>query len=135
MRTLCYGLAVTVAAWVVTGVVHFHPSIESQGSAEKSLSYRNIDEAFAIHRKLGWTMISAPNDGRRYRICGAIANNDPKSDASHMSGSFATGGKSVTFSIRRPPDVEVAVEGLEPADRGDLQFAVLTRPFVQKKVR
>lgn len=100
---------------------------DSLAAAATSPAFRSVEESLAIRRSQGWTLVSAPGDGRRFRICGA-AQSDPASGLATFRGGFRTGGKSVRFDVPIPPDTVVAVEGLEPADGGPLQFAVLTRP-------
>lgn len=126
-------LAVVAAGFIalaigIAAAALLQPIVEASVTQDGN-GFRKLDETFAIHRQLGWTVISSPNDERRYRICGAIGDNDPASEMSRMQGSFSTGGKSVSFDIPRPQGVEVSVEGLAPLDGGDLRYAVLTRPW------
>lgn len=118
-----------IAMAIVVAAAALLESSHATSATQERHGFQGLDETFAIHRKLGWTVISSPGDGRRYRICGAIGDNDPASESSNIQGAFSTGGKTVSFNVSRPPGVEVAVEGLEPADGGDLCFAVLTRPW------
>ena len=87
--------------------------------------YRTINDAFATRTNSGWTLTSAPIEGR-YRICGATESN-PDNDADSIRGSFSIGKRSVEFDVAIPSGKVVAVEGLDPIDGGPLGYAVLTR--------
>ena len=91
-------------------------------------AYRPIEVLFEIHRDQGWSVVSAPTDGRRYRICGATQM-VPTSGIDTFGGSFSTSGKTVSFEVNLPTDQAVAVEGLEPRDGGPLSYVVLTRKW------
>lgn len=114
--------ALTLACFVTIGVGF---TIRNN-SRTSDAAFRTIDDAFAIHLSQGWSLTSAPTDGRRYRICGATQS-DPTSGVSACSGSFETGGRSIEFGVEVPDGTIVAVEGLDPLDGGPLTYAVLTR--------
>lgn len=94
-------------------------------------SYQTIDDALAIHRSLGWSVVSAPNDGRRYRICGAVQHAH-RLRITSQSGEFKTGDRTVKYKVEVPSGSLVAVEGLDPLDGGPLTYAVLTRDLPEK---
>jgi hypothetical protein len=125
-RTILMVIAIVAGLTGAAVMVSTRPA-DSLAAAANSPAFRSIDESFAIRRSQGWTLVSAPGDGRRFRICGA-AQSDPASGLATFRGAFRTGGKSVRFDVPVPPGTVVAVEGLEPADGGPLQFAVLSRP-------
>lgn len=116
----------TLASLVTAGAVLTMRNITRTSDA----AYQTIDDAFAIRRSQGWTLTSAPTDGKRYRICGATES-DPTADASRFNGSFESGGRSVSFDVEVPDRAIVAVEGLEPMDGGPLTYAVLTRDLAE----
>jgi hypothetical protein len=117
--TSAYAFVFVAAAVDIPNYVDLQPHPANAG-------YRTIDDALAIHRSLGWSLVSAPTDGRRYRICGAIQHS-PKQGLASQSGAFITGGRSVEYSVDVPSGSLVAVEGLDPLDGGPLKYAVLTR--------
>ncbi len=108
---------------IVLGVA---ASATRNSSRPSNSAFRTIEDAFAVHRSQGWSLVSAPTDGRRYRICGATQS-DPNSGASSFRGSFKTGGRYIDFDIELPDGAIVAVEGLDPIDGGPLSYAVLVR--------
>lgn len=89
-------------------------------------AYRTIDESFAIRRSQGWELIQAPEDGKRYRICGVTESGDDPNRRS-FSGAIRTGGRVFPFEFAIPPGKMVAVEGLEPLEGGRLTYAVLQK--------
>ena len=94
-------------------------------------AYRTIVESFAIRQSQGWELSKAPEDGKRYRICGAFeSGHDP--DRRSFSGRFSTGDRLVDFDIAIPQGTMVAVEGLDPLDGGPLTYAVLTKDLPSK---
>lgn len=122
-KSILAGCAALTLACIVIGVAAFTPRNNSRPS---DAVFRTIDDAFAIHRREGWSLASAPTDGRRYRICGATQS-DPNSGVSSFCGSFKTGGRSIDFDVEVPDGTIVAVEGLDPIDGGPLTYAVLVR--------
>lgn len=117
--TSAYAFVFVAAAFDLPKFVDLQPHLEDA-------EYRTIDDALAIRRRLGWSVVSAPTDGRRYRICGAIQHS-PKQGLVSQSGAFMTRGKSVEYTVDVPAGSLVAVEGLDPLDSGPLKYAVLTR--------
>ena len=92
----------------------------------RDAAFRSIGDTFAIHESQGWTLTSAPTDGRRYRMIGATQSN-PKGGESSLRGSFKTRDRSVDFVVEVPNGRLIAIEGLEPIDGGPLTYAVLAR--------
>ena len=117
------GFAVLALALIVIRSVVTTPRNNSRPT---DASFRTIDDAFGDHLRQGWSLTSAPTDGKRYRICGATQS-DPNSGLSSFSGSFKTDGRSIDFDVKVPDGTVVAVEGLEPIDGGPLTYAVLVR--------
>ena len=76
--------------------------------------------------------MSAPTDGRRYRICGATQS-EQKSGESSVIGAFQADDRSVDFDIEVAEGSIVAVEGLALLDGGPLTYAVLTRDLPEKR--
>lgn len=98
---------------------------DSDSQSDKA-AYRTIEESFAIRRSQGWELTKAPEDERRYRVCGATeSGHDP--DRRSFSGEFRTGGRIVPFEVTIPEGKMVAVEGLEPIEGGPLTYAVLEK--------
>ena len=94
-------------------------------------AYRTIEESFAIRQSQGWELTKAPEDGKRYRICGALeSGHDP--DRHSFSGRFSTVDRFADFDIAIPQGTMVAVEGLDPLDGGPLTYAVLTKDLPSK---
>lgn len=89
-------------------------------------AYRTIDESFAIRRSQGWELIQAPEDGKRYRICGATESGDDP-DRRSFSGDVRTSDRVFPFEVAIPAGKMVAVEGLDPLEGGRLTYAVLQK--------
>ena len=97
---------------------------------ESMAAYRPLNELLETHRRMGWTIVEAPNDGKRYRFCGAIGDNAPESTQEWISGSFQTADDRIKhFRVPKPEGFAIAVEGLCPDDGGELRIAVLSRPL------
>jgi hypothetical protein len=121
------GCAVTLIMIVLGGM--FVGCIQQ---ADES-AYRTIDEAFAIRQSQGWELTKAPEEGKRYRNCGATeSGHDP--DRRSFSGRLSTGDRLVDFDVAIPYGKMVAVEGLDPLDGGQLTYAVLTKDLPSKRV-
>jgi hypothetical protein len=91
--------------------------------------WRTQDELFTVPRSLGWTVVRPPQVGKMYRIIGAIADEVPNSPQTVIEGAFRhADGRTVKFKIPKPVGAGIEVQGLEPDDRGPLQYAVLSRP-------
>ena len=88
----------------------------------RNSAFRTIDDNFAIHKNQGWTLTSAPTDGRRCRIIGATQSSGPS-----LRGSFTASNRSVDFDIEVPTGRILAIEGLEPVDGDPRTYAVLAR--------
>ena len=89
-------------------------------------AYRTIEESFSIRRSQGWELTKAPEDERRYRVCGATeSGHDPNRRS--FSGEFRTGDRIVPFEVTIPEGKMVAVEGLKPIKGGPLTYAVLEK--------
>ena len=97
---------------------------------ESMAAYRPLNELLETHKRMGWTIVEAPNDGKRYRFCGAIVDNDPTSTQNWIAGSFqAADGRVKHFRVPKPEGFAITVEGLRPYDGGELRIAVLSRPL------
>ncbi|HWL07218.1 MAG TPA: hypothetical protein VNQ76_02280 [Planctomicrobium sp.] len=93
-------------------------------------SYQTLDELFRTHRSMGYTVLHQPRDNKKYRIMGAIADNDPNSTHTTIRGTFAVeDGRQIHFEVPKPADMEISVEGLKPEDQGALQYVVFARPY------
>jgi hypothetical protein len=123
---ICSILVTSAYAFVLVAAAVDLPRYVDLGSHTENAEYRTIDDALAIHRNLGWSVLSAPTDGRRYRICGAIQH-APKQGLVRQSGAFMTRGRTVKYTVDVPAGSLVAIEGLDPLDGSPLKYAVLTR--------
>jgi hypothetical protein len=123
----CSVLAIICSVATAVAAVLGRPATEPDPALR---AYRTIDEVIAIHRSQGWKVVSAPTDGKRYRICGATRS-DSSSGMPTASGSFRTGDRSVTYEIEVPEGKQYAIEGLDPIDGGPLTFMVLECPMDQ----
>jgi hypothetical protein len=115
--------AFSVLAFLVIGIATF---TTRNNTSQQDAAFRTIDDVFAVHRAQGWLLVSAPTDGKRYRICGAMQSN-PNSGVPSFSGSFKTGDRSANFDVDVEDGTIVAVEGLDPIDGSPLTYAVLVR--------
>lgn len=122
-RPVFAAFVVSTFLLTVTGLSGCADYSKSPGS---EAAYRPIRETLQIRMNQGWTLVSAPTDGGRYRNCGAIEWN-PRSGVASLEGSFAVGHRSIAYKIPVPDGKAVAVEGLDPLDGGPLMYAVLTR--------
>jgi hypothetical protein len=121
----CSVLAIICSVATAVAAVLGRPALETGPPRD---AYRPIDEATAIHRSLGWSVVSAPTDGKRYRVCGGTQS-DPNSGAPSMSCGFGTGNRSVKVNIEVPEGKLYAVDGLDPIDGGPLTYVVYERPL------
>jgi hypothetical protein len=127
----CRVILLCIVACLVLAPVILHRPGTSPGATNVTIQkFRPIDELFSIRRSQGWTLVSAPGDGRLYRVCGATQS-DPASGLQRFRGAFSGGGRSVRFDVPIPEGAVIAVEGLEPADGGPLRYAVLSRPITE----
>lgn len=90
-------------------------------------AFRTVGDLFEVRKLQGWTVLSAPTDSRRYRVCGSTES-DPTSGAQILSGEFRVEDRFVPFSVPIPEGETVAIEGLDPMDGGQLSYAVFSRP-------
>ncbi|WP_197441486.1 hypothetical protein [Thalassoglobus neptunius] len=89
-------------------------------------AYRTIDQAFVVRQSQGWELTKAPEDGKRYRVCGATESGmDPNRHS--FSGRIESGDRFVDFNVAIPDERVVAVEGLDSLGGGPLSYAVLTK--------
>ncbi|MFV0442294.1 MAG: hypothetical protein ACK5Q5_01840 [Planctomycetaceae bacterium] len=97
----------------------------SSREAASSQNYRIADEILQPLRSEGWNVGQAPQDGRRYRVCGSLVNDSSE----WVMGSFhSADGRQVRFSVPRPNGQVVRIEGLAPEGGGPLTYVVLTQP-------
>lgn len=122
---LYIGLSLSGAILAVTGLISFAPR---STSVPPISPWRTPAEVFAIHRQQGWSVIRSPKDGKKYRIAGAVQDGNRSQTQSHIEGAFRlSDGRSVKFKFPMPFGAEIEVDGLEPDDGGDLQYAILIR--------
>jgi hypothetical protein len=111
---------VAVAVVIMCGIYAHWTSRESMAA------YRPLNELLGTHKRIGWTIVDAPNDGKRYRFCGAVVHDDQE----WITGSFEIAdGRTKSFHVPRPEGFAIDVEGLCPEDGGELRIAVLSRPL------
>ena len=102
----------------------------STRGATDSAAFRSVNALLSIREQQGWTVVSAPVGGNRYRICGATES-DPKNSMPTFAGQFGTDTRSVSFQVSVPNGHVVAVEGLAPENGSALTYAVFSRPITQ----
>lgn len=122
-----------ITAWVIAVAVFCGVLATDTDSQRREEAYRTVEETFAVRRSQGWELTKAPEDGKRYRICGALESGRDAERRS-FSGRFSTGDRFVDFDVAIPQGKMVAVEGLDPFDGGPLTYAVLTKDLPSEKV-